>query len=253
MLVYSLAIIPLLQHREKVRPIAAQLDAAIPPNESLYAIDPDYQPFLLPPAADCLRRRGRRSAARRALPFGPAGGRKRGDAFRALGTATGGADPADQRLSGTPCHPLAGGKQFRSAGLTSGLVIEFVSMLTMSEIDPETVGQLLHETARVWRHKLDQRLQPLGLSQAKWRTIAHLARGQMTQHDLAERLSIEEPTLARTAHPPRKWWLDQARERAARSALQDRSLATQVEPASARDRGDRARAAPRNLGNDFTA
>ena len=67
----------------------------------------------------------------------------------------------------------------------------------MSEIDPETIGQLLHETARVWRHKLDQRLQPLGLSQAKWRTIAHLARGHLTQRDLAERLSIEEPTLAR--------------------------------------------------------
>ena len=70
-------------------------------------------------------------------------------------------------------------------------------MLTMSQIDPETIGQLLHETARVWRHKLDQRLQPLGLSQAKWRTIAHLARGHLTQRDLAERLSIEEPTLAR--------------------------------------------------------
>lgn len=70
-------------------------------------------------------------------------------------------------------------------------------MLTMSQIDPETIGQLLHETARVWRHKLDQRLQPLGLSQAKWRTIAHLARGHLTQCDLAQRLSIEEPTLAR--------------------------------------------------------
>src|SRR4029453_14559077 len=70
-------------------------------------------------------------------------------------------------------------------------------MLTMRKIDPETVGQLLHETARVWRHKLDLRPQPLGLSQAKWRTIAHLARGQMTQHDLAERLGIEEPSLAR--------------------------------------------------------
>lgn len=70
-------------------------------------------------------------------------------------------------------------------------------MLTMSEIDPETIGQLLHETARVWRHQLDQRLEPLGLSQAKWRTIAHLARGHLTQRDLAERLSIEEPTLAR--------------------------------------------------------
>jgi MarR family transcriptional regulator for hemolysin len=70
-------------------------------------------------------------------------------------------------------------------------------MLTMSRIDPETIGQLLGETARVWRHKLDQRLQPLGLSQAKWRTIALLARGHLTQRDLAERLSIEEPTLAR--------------------------------------------------------
>src|SRR5471032_1514760 len=70
-------------------------------------------------------------------------------------------------------------------------------MLTMTEFDPETIGQALHETARVWRHKLDQRLRPLGLSQAKWRTIAHLARGELTQRDLAERLSIEEPTLAR--------------------------------------------------------
>jgi hypothetical protein len=46
MLIYSLAIIPLLQRREKVRPIAARIDNALPPNESLYAVDPDYQPFL---------------------------------------------------------------------------------------------------------------------------------------------------------------------------------------------------------------
>jgi 4-amino-4-deoxy-L-arabinose transferase-like glycosyltransferase len=46
MLIYSLAIIPFLERREKVRPIARQLEAAIPPNESLYAVDPDYQPFL---------------------------------------------------------------------------------------------------------------------------------------------------------------------------------------------------------------
>ena len=70
-------------------------------------------------------------------------------------------------------------------------------MLTMSQIDPETIGQLVQETARVWRHKLDQRLHPLGLSQAKWRTLAHLSRGHLTQCDLAQRLSIEEPTLAR--------------------------------------------------------
>src|SRR4029078_11575128 len=46
MLIYSLAIIPFLQLREKVRPIARQLEAAIPPNETLYAVDPDYQPYL---------------------------------------------------------------------------------------------------------------------------------------------------------------------------------------------------------------
>ena len=46
MLIYSLAIIPWLQHREKIRPIATQLEAALPPNESLYAVDPDYQPYL---------------------------------------------------------------------------------------------------------------------------------------------------------------------------------------------------------------
>jgi 4-amino-4-deoxy-L-arabinose transferase-like glycosyltransferase len=46
MLIYSLAIIPLLQRREKIRPIAARIDAALPPNESLYAVDPDYQPYL---------------------------------------------------------------------------------------------------------------------------------------------------------------------------------------------------------------
>lgn len=67
----------------------------------------------------------------------------------------------------------------------------------MSRIDPETIGQLVQETARVWRHKLDQRLRPLGLSQAKWRTLANLSRGHLTQCDLAQRLGIEEPTLAR--------------------------------------------------------
>lgn len=68
----------------------------------------------------------------------------------------------------------------------------------METIDPEKIGQLLHQTARIWRHQLDQRLRPLGLSQAKWRTIAHLADGHLTQCELADRLGIEEPTLARS-------------------------------------------------------
>jgi 4-amino-4-deoxy-L-arabinose transferase-like glycosyltransferase len=46
MLLYSITIIPFLQRRAKLRPIGEEITAAIPPNESLYAVNPDYQPFL---------------------------------------------------------------------------------------------------------------------------------------------------------------------------------------------------------------
>jgi len=44
--IYAVAVIPLLQRRTKVKPIAAQIDRLVPDNEALYALDPDYQPFL---------------------------------------------------------------------------------------------------------------------------------------------------------------------------------------------------------------
>jgi hypothetical protein len=43
---YVLALMPFQQRREKIRTIAAQINAALPPTEPLYALDPDYQPFL---------------------------------------------------------------------------------------------------------------------------------------------------------------------------------------------------------------
>ncbi len=57
---------------------------------------------------------------------------------------------------------------------------------------------MLFGTARAWRTKLDQRLRPLGLSQGKWRTLIHLSLGgnKLTQKEIAERMGIEEPTLA---------------------------------------------------------
>jgi MarR family transcriptional regulator, transcriptional regulator for hemolysin len=63
--------------------------------------------------------------------------------------------------------------------------------------DWETIGPLLHGTARAWRQKLDERLRPMGLSQAKWRTLLHLslARDALTQAEIAARLGIEEPTV----------------------------------------------------------
>ena len=38
--------IPALQSRSKVKPIAAQIDDLVPDSEPLYALDPDFQPFL---------------------------------------------------------------------------------------------------------------------------------------------------------------------------------------------------------------
>lgn len=68
--------------------------------------------------------------------------------------------------------------------------------------DEETFGPLLHGTARAWRLKLDERLKPMGMSQAKWRTLLHLsiAPGTLTQTEIAERLGIEEPSLATLLH-----------------------------------------------------
>ena len=60
-----------------------------------------------------------------------------------------------------------------------------------------SLGILVGETARLWRYALDQRLQPLGLSQAKWLVLLHLSRENgLMQKQLARRVGIEPPTLA---------------------------------------------------------
>ena len=70
----------------------------------------------------------------------------------------------------------------------------------MNDID--TIGPLLHGTARAWRLKLDERLKPMGLSQAKWRTLLRLSMspGPLTQAEIASHLGIEEPTLVTLLH-----------------------------------------------------
>ena len=72
----------------------------------------------------------------------------------------------------------------------------------MPQADAETFGPLLHGAARAWRLKLDERLKPMGLSQAKWRTLLHLsiAPDALTQKEIAARLGIEEPTLVSLLH-----------------------------------------------------
>jgi MarR family transcriptional regulator, transcriptional regulator for hemolysin len=72
----------------------------------------------------------------------------------------------------------------------------------MFPVDSETIGPLLHGAARAWRLKLDERLKPMGLSQAKWRTLLHLsiAPDALTQKEIAARLGIEEPSLVTLLH-----------------------------------------------------
>lgn len=63
----------------------------------------------------------------------------------------------------------------------------------------EQLGPLLGETHRVWKTKLDERLRPLGLSQARWMVLLKLSRqgDGVVQKELAEWLGIEGPTLVR--------------------------------------------------------
>ena len=43
---YAFILIPHFQERQKIKTIAAEIDALVPASERLYAVDPDYQPFF---------------------------------------------------------------------------------------------------------------------------------------------------------------------------------------------------------------
>lgn len=70
-------------------------------------------------------------------------------------------------------------------------------MWARSELE-RGVGFLVSDVARLLRRHFDRRLQSLGLTQAQWRAIAHLARDEgLSQAALAERLEVKPITLAR--------------------------------------------------------
>lgn len=80
----------------------------------------------------------------------------------------------------------------------------------------ENLGHLLHGTTRAWRQTLDQRLKPMGLSQAKWRTLMHLSIAQeaLTQAEIAARLGVEEPTVVTLLHRlEREAWITRTNSR----------------------------------------
>ena len=61
------------------------------------------------------------------------------------------------------------------------------------------LGADVAQLARTWRAELDRRLNHLGLSQARWLVLLHLARRSEppTQSELAQLVGVECPTLAR--------------------------------------------------------
>jgi MarR family transcriptional regulator for hemolysin len=61
------------------------------------------------------------------------------------------------------------------------------------------LGLRLAEVSRLWRHELDARLKPLGLSTARWVTLVNLAANPngMTQSALAIQVGIKDSTLVR--------------------------------------------------------
>ncbi|MCQ2991694.1 MarR family transcriptional regulator [Pseudomonas tremae] len=65
--------------------------------------------------------------------------------------------------------------------------------------DEHRFGMQLGHLTRGWRAELDRRLVDLGLSQARWLVLLHLARFNQppTQRELAQSVGVEGPTLAR--------------------------------------------------------
>lgn len=63
----------------------------------------------------------------------------------------------------------------------------------------DRIGFDLSRMARLWRSRLDERLSPLGLTQAKWVILLHLSKsgGFLPQRELVHRVGVEGPTLVR--------------------------------------------------------
>jgi DNA-binding MarR family transcriptional regulator len=62
-----------------------------------------------------------------------------------------------------------------------------------------SVGQTISHLARAYTANLNARLQPLGLSQARYQVLSVLDfEGEQTQRDLALRLGVEQATMANT-------------------------------------------------------
>ncbi len=85
------------------------------------------------------------------------------------------------------------------------------------------LGRTIGQISRRWRAQLDARMAAYGLTEARWLPLLHLARGGegLTQTELAQRLALQGPTLARTLE-----WLEREGFVERRPLPQDRRAKT---------------------------
>jgi MarR family transcriptional regulator for hemolysin len=78
----------------------------------------------------------------------------------------------------------------------------------------ETFGQELARISRGWRVVLDARLRDQGFTQARWYALLQLSRGApgMSQRELATRVGVEGPTIARLIDALQKQGLVERRQ-----------------------------------------
>jgi MarR family transcriptional regulator, transcriptional regulator for hemolysin len=66
------------------------------------------------------------------------------------------------------------------------------------EVNPPTLGFLLHDVARLLKKRLEQNSRGSGLTRSQWQILAYLAQNEgINQKGLAELLDIEPITLGR--------------------------------------------------------
>lgn len=69
----------------------------------------------------------------------------------------------------------------------------------MTPLEQHLFASQIAQLSRGWRAEMDRRLMDLGLSQARWLVLIYLSRFTQapTQRELARKVGVEGPTLAR--------------------------------------------------------
>jgi DNA-binding MarR family transcriptional regulator len=93
----------------------------------------------------------------------------------------------------------------------------------------QSLGFLVSDITRLLRRDFNRRAEPLGLTQAQWRTLAHLSRQEgVNQAALADMLEIQQMTLGRLIDRLEQSGLVERR----RDALDRRSIRLFLTPAA---------------------